>query len=196
MNGRRRPQTREPLPWWPGFFVENPWIMGVLGLALAVAMVPLFFSALEDYRSFPDAPIETTSTKAFALALEGGEHWVTLTDVLWQCRNTLQEGKVVVLRAGRGRMFVVELGSSNRCEDLSSGPMTGVLDVSSDRRRRFLVEREGLRIEPADEPLLLLCTYCGGDNAKLGIFMAPAFMLLGLGMYPGLRMARKHYCGE
>ena len=50
-----------------------------------MGMVPLFFSALEDDRSFPDAPIETTSAEAFAL--EGGEHWATVKEL---CLDTVE----------------------------------------------------------------------------------------------------------
>lgn len=194
---RPRPATSppKPLPWWPGFFIEHPWIMGVIGVLLAAGMVPLFFTALADYRSYPDRPTPATIEEAIQAVESGGRRWVTISDVPWRCDHSLQEGRVIVLATQRDRQFVVELGRDDRCADLSEGPMTGVLSVARDKRRRWLTEREGLKLTPRDEPLLLLCTYCGGDNARLGLYMAPALTILGLGIYPLFKRLRRHYYG-
>ena len=193
MRGRR--PVGPEFPFWIEIPLRNPWILGLVGLAVAAAMVPLFFMALDEYRSSTSDPVLTTFQEAAAIAEGGGETWVTLTNVAWDCGQTIQEGKVVILSTQTGRRFVAELASGTSCSDASQGAMTGVLKTLRQKRREWLVGNAGLQLSPSDEPALMLCTYCGGDNAKLGLFLAPTLSVLGLAMYPIGRAARRHYYG-
>lgn len=177
------------------FFVRRPWIFGVVGLALSVAMVPMFLWAREEAARFADGPSSMEVAEAARLAEQGDEIWVTLTDVDWRCNETLQDGKVVVLATGEGRRFVVELRRDETCSGVSQGAVVGVLSTLAGARRNYLINTEGLTLTPADEPALILCTYCGGDNAKIGLFMAPLMFVLGLSLYPLLRKMRADYYG-
>lgn len=190
-----RKNAPNDLPWWIDLAVQYPAVMGVMGLVLAVAMVPLFLQAVRDYRTYAPGPSSMPFDAAKQSAESGNSPWVTLTDVSWDCRAQLQDGKVVLLRSRGGRMFVVEFAKGHSCESEAASPLRGVLEVASERRRGYLVEREGLRVDPRDEPLLLLCTYCGGDNARMGLIMGPSLMLLGLLLYPLFRNLRRRYYG-
>ena len=158
----------------------------VLGLCLVVAFGWLGFDALVDYRTFGDRPLRTDVAGAVR-ASATGRQWVSVDGAPWQCvrelRNVEGGHPFLTARSDEGAFVVARFDREIDCAATSVAPVEGVIEPMAPDRRAAL-KAAGLTLSDGANRTLDVCTNCGRDNARLGVIMCGAIVLIGFGLYP------------
>jgi hypothetical protein len=167
-------------------------LLSFAGGALLIAVFgKLGVEAFHDYRRFDDAPARTALLAAVE-ASSDGRRWVTVEGAAWRCAELVRgvPGGAAFLpaRAEDGSTVVARFDREIRCDAAAARPLTGIIEPmaperAADLRGAGLVFAEGTRLRTLE-----VCAACGKANARLGVVMCAAFVLLGLALYP-LRLA-------
>jgi hypothetical protein len=160
-------------------------------LLVSAVIVVIFgwlgLQSLRDYATFGDAPLPTSVAGAVAASSEGRQ-WVRVEGAPWQCANLKSNvpGGVTFLPASTddGATIVARFDHSIRCAEVAKAPLVGIVEPMAAQRAADL-RAAGLSL-PSDAPLrtLEVCSSCGKDNARWGLFICPVFVLVGLALYP------------
>lgn len=194
-SGMARSET-VPLPWPLDVFVERPGVAGVVGALAALASVVGLAFAVREYRRFPAEPAVVEAQQAAERARSGALAFVTIHDLALVCGAGGETDRDIVARSPTGRPVLVSFDGVTSCRDRDARPLTGVLREATESGKAHAIKRGmDLSQRPADEPLLLLCTYCGSGNATIGAAVSLFGLVVGLLMYPLSRLLRRHYLG-
>lgn len=130
------------------FFIRQPKVVLVFGLAFALLFGALAIVGLRDVNRMPSAPqsVSISDANALAASANGEQVWVSIEDGLLDCDNLIyrQVGSrtrtnVLVTNEAMTDVVVAEFSSRLTCEQILQQDLSGLLSKMSDRRyQRFL----------------------------------------------------------
>ena len=175
--------------------IDRPWIALPFGALVAVFGVVFGWVCYQDLRAFGAGPAPAEMARLPVDSPPAGGY-LRVEGATLRCDQAHQYGNntYVPLAGGPPDRIVVatfSTGSADRgCADPATRPLVGVLDTMPPRLQRHLIE-EGMGGLDGPGPVLDLCTYCGPDNSRTGVWLCAAMIVIGLGLYPLARLARQ-----
>lgn len=157
------------------------------GAALVAIFGTLGVEAWQDYRAFGDTPTPSTLVTAIDASTRG-RRWVSVEGAPWRCeqlvRNVRGGAAFLPASAEDGATVVARFDRPIACQAVVAQPLEGIIEPmtaerAADLRAAGLALTSGGRLRT-----LSVCTSCGRENARLGVIMCAALVLLGLGLYP------------
>ncbi|MBX7114387.1 MAG: hypothetical protein K1X64_08660 [Myxococcaceae bacterium] len=171
----------------------------VLYSVLAGAAIVAVFSilgrqAFEDLQRFGDTPLPVDIIGAVRES-DAGRQWVSVHDAPWNCGESVRVGHTFFPAHIDGFDVVARYDHDVTCSEVVRQPLEGIIEVvEQEDFERF--KQQGLTSkEIGNVRLLSVCVDCGKDNARLGVIICGAFILLGLGIYPLRRALLAAYRG-
>lgn len=163
----------------------------VVGLGLAVGFGAMALDSALDYRAFPSAPVPITVARLAAMTTVPRGTWVSVIDAQPDCRHGYakpQDTAYVLLGDGQTRSLVIAaLNEAPSCQQLTRAHFTGVPSL------RRTVEGApgkdvpyGLAWPGVDwqtwpgHRAVVLWTWSGPGDSRIGIWLGLGFSLLGL----------------
>jgi hypothetical protein len=177
--------------------IDRPWVGAAFGGIVAVFCVIFGWRCHADLQAFSAAPAPLEMSRLLADVPDPGRH-VELRGATLACDRAHEyaENGYVPLEGGPAGQVVIaafDRGSkATACSGALTRPLVGVLERMHPRLHRHLIEdgMGGLEQVPRP-PVLELCTYCGPDNSRLGVWLCVVMFFGCLLLYPLARVAKR-----
>ena len=153
------------------------------GAAIVAVFSILGHQAFEDFRRFGDKPLPVDISGAVRES-DVGRQWVSVHGAPWNCSEAVRVGHTFFPAHIEGYDLIARYDRDVICGDVVGVPLEGIIEpVGKEDFERF--KQNGLTSKEIGKVRLLsVCVDCGKDNARLGVIVCGAFILLGLGIYP------------
>jgi hypothetical protein len=163
-----------------------PKFAALFSLILALASGCGWFASWRSFQSFPQSPVHISLAQAPSILKPNEDLWVEIDKVKWDCKNIIDgeaiftdESQMVlgVALFSRGKPFV--------CNDLPGTGVSGVLSIMDSNTYNHLAG-EGFSLAGYQglTDRVYLCTFCGPENAKLGMILCVIFLVISIVFYP------------
>ena len=86
-------------------------------------------------------------------------------------------------QTGDGAWVVARFDREVSCEGVASAPLTGIIEPM-ERAQIDRLHAAGLAVSEERTRQFDVCAFCGRNNARTGLIVCAAFILLGFGVYP------------
>lgn len=182
-------------------FARFPMLGGLFGLIVTLGVGRIGLASWTELQTMPDTPPQVSLAQASHLVSSGGETWVDIERVRWDCQNTVYSriggslSTEVLFTDETGSILgVAKFGGAEQCTDLQPTRLKGILSPMSDRFYQRMPER-GFHITPYSKATVRvhLCAYCGRNNSIGALICSMVLAPLGLLMYPLSLALRRSY---
>src|SRR5215217_493764 len=181
-----------------------PKIGGFLGLIFAVVFSYAGFRSWLSLQKIPQEPLYVSLEEAAVMASAGGDFWVTIKEVSWDCANFIHidvdnfvQTEAIFTDKTGAIVGVALFGAEPKglsCKDLGESNITGMLSkMSTESYERLPEKRFDVTNYQNPASRLFLCTFCGRGNSTLGIIVCTLLTLIGLAIYPLSLSLRRQY---
>ncbi len=164
--------------------MRSPLLMAIFGFVVMAGSGFLGYKMWQQVQQYPAQPVHMNLADALSKPV-GSDIWVTIDDATWDCGslryyqidNTTIHTTALFDDVSGAMKGISTIGNQVSCEQLRLQAVRGLATV---------------RNSPAAGRYLSICAWCGGDNARLGLYILGGFFLMGLLIeIPAFRQMRR-----